>query len=351
MALVYKDRVKETTTTTGDSTITLAGAATGYQAFSAIGDGNTCIYAIEDANGTAWEVGIGTYTASGTTLARTTLLASSTGSAINLSAGTHSVFVTADASALRNGFLRSSHASPAGAGITGEVGTMHMLDISGLTANRDFTLPATAAVGDKVGVTITGGDDTYALLLKPAAGDSINGGSAGAEWSRLFIRGETVIFRCSAADSGWEVESDGRIPCSAVITLSTDSTSTTTNQWLIPTSHSGAWTENRDVGGCMDHTIGKFTCRRDGTYQSLGRATSDAVTGDGVRWAVMIHKNNATTVAIATTLHGAASIQVQSTYGGLYSLVATDYVEFKYLQGATSLGLNTDSTFTVQEVL
>jgi hypothetical protein len=65
----------------------------------------------------------------------------------------------------------------------------------------------------------------------------------------------------------------------------------------------------------------------------------------------MIHKNNATTVAIATTLHGAASIQVQSTYGGLYSLVATDYVEFKYLQGATSLGLNTDSTFTVQEVL
>jgi len=103
MALVYKDRVKETTTTTGTGTLTLAGAATGYQAFSAIGNANTCIYALEDANGTGWEVGIGTYTLSGTTLARTTILASSnSGSAISLSAGTHSVFVTWDAS--RSGY-------------------------------------------------------------------------------------------------------------------------------------------------------------------------------------------------------------------------------------------------------
>jgi hypothetical protein len=354
MALVYKDRVKETTTTTGTGTLTLAGAATGYQAFSTVGDGNTCIYALEDANGTAWEVGIGTYTLSGTTLARTTILASSaSGSAITLSAGTHSVFLTADSSALRNGFLRSAAASPTTAGVTGEVGTMHMLDISGLTASRDFTLPATAAVGDKVGVTITAGYDTYALLLKPATGDTINGGSAGAEWSRLFIRGETVIFRCSTADSAWEVEIDGRIPCSAVLTLASDSDSTTTNTWQIPTSTStaGSWTENRDIGGCMDHTIGKFTCRRAGTYQSLGRASSNVAPGDGVRWAAMVHKNNTTTVAIATTVHGAASQIVQSTYGGMYALDVTDYVELKWLQGAASLGMNTDSTFTVQEIL
>jgi hypothetical protein len=108
MALVYKDRVKETTTTTGTGTLTLAGAATGYQAFSAIGNANTCIYALEDANGTGWEVGIGTYTLSGTTLARTTILASSnSGSAITLSAGTHSVFVTAESSALQKSFYNS----------------------------------------------------------------------------------------------------------------------------------------------------------------------------------------------------------------------------------------------------
>lgn len=95
MALVLADRVKETTTTTGTGTITLAGAATGFQSFSVIGNGNTTYYAISSSSGSEWEVGIGTYTSSGTTLARTTILASSnSGSAVNLSAGTKDVFVT-----------------------------------------------------------------------------------------------------------------------------------------------------------------------------------------------------------------------------------------------------------------
>jgi len=92
MALVLKDRVKETTTTTGTGTITLAGAATGFQSFAAIGNGNTTYYAI--SGGSEWEVGIGTYTASGTTLSRDTVLASSnSGSLVNFSAGTKDVFV------------------------------------------------------------------------------------------------------------------------------------------------------------------------------------------------------------------------------------------------------------------
>lgn len=90
------DRVKETSATTGTGTYTLAGAAAGFQAFSAVGDGNTCFYAVE--NGTDWEVGIGTYTLSGTTLARTTILASSNANAaVNWGAGTKNVFVTAPA--------------------------------------------------------------------------------------------------------------------------------------------------------------------------------------------------------------------------------------------------------------
>ena len=75
MALVLKDRVKETTTTTGTGTYTLAGAVGGFEAFSQIGNGNTTYYACTD--GTDFEIGIGTYTASGTTLARTTILQSS----------------------------------------------------------------------------------------------------------------------------------------------------------------------------------------------------------------------------------------------------------------------------------
>ena len=93
MALIVKDRVQETTTTTGTGTLTLNGALTGFQTFSsAIGDGNTTYYAIS-SSGSEFEVGIGTVGAG--TLARTTILASSNGgSVVNLSAGAKIVFVT-----------------------------------------------------------------------------------------------------------------------------------------------------------------------------------------------------------------------------------------------------------------
>jgi hypothetical protein len=93
MALVVKDRVQETSTTTGTGTITLAGAVTGFQSFSVIGNTNTTYYAI--VLGSEWEVGLGTYTSSGTTLSRDTILESSNGgTAVNFSAGTKNVFVT-----------------------------------------------------------------------------------------------------------------------------------------------------------------------------------------------------------------------------------------------------------------
>ena len=93
MALVLKDRVQETTTTTGTGTLTLGGAVTGYQSFSAIGNANTTYYAIYASGGSEWEVGIGTYTASGTTLSRDTVLSSSnSGSLVSFSAGTKNVW-------------------------------------------------------------------------------------------------------------------------------------------------------------------------------------------------------------------------------------------------------------------
>ena len=93
MALVLADRVKETTTTTGTGTVTLAGAVSGYQSFSAIGNANTTYYTIAGQGTSEWEVGIGTYTSSGTTLSRDTVLASSnSGSLVNFSAGTKDVF-------------------------------------------------------------------------------------------------------------------------------------------------------------------------------------------------------------------------------------------------------------------
>ena len=93
MAFVLADRVRETTTTTGTGSVTLAGAVTGFQTFAAIGNANITYYTIAGQGTSEWEVGIGTYTASGTTLSRDTVLASSnSGSLVNFSAGTKDVF-------------------------------------------------------------------------------------------------------------------------------------------------------------------------------------------------------------------------------------------------------------------
>ena len=94
MALVVYDRVQETTTTSGTGSVTLLGAVSGFQSFAVVGNGNTTYYTITD--GAAWEVGIGTYSTSGPTLARTTVLSNSNGNTtpITLSGGLAQVFVT-----------------------------------------------------------------------------------------------------------------------------------------------------------------------------------------------------------------------------------------------------------------
>lgn len=141
MALVLADRVKETTTTTGTGTITLLGAVSGFQSFATIGNGNTTYYAIVGQTTTEWEVGLGTYTSSGTTLARTTVYASSnSNNAVTFSAGTKDVFVT----------LPSSVTTPSGsivtfAGVNINAGTATQAPID-LTAGVNLTTPSAGAI-------------------------------------------------------------------------------------------------------------------------------------------------------------------------------------------------------------
>ena len=152
MAFVLADRVKETTTTTGTGTVTLLGASTGYQSFSAIGNGNTTYYTIAGQTGSEWEVGIGTYTSSGTTLARTTVISSSNaGSLVNFSAGTKDVFVTYPAEYTANAIgggigavqLNADTMTVSGTIATGQNG----LTVGPLTINSGVTL--TVASGQR----------------------------------------------------------------------------------------------------------------------------------------------------------------------------------------------------------
>jgi len=93
MALVLQDRVQETTATTGTGTITLGGAVSGFQTFAVIGNGNSTFYCI--VNGSSWEVGIGTYSTTGPTLTRTTILSNSNGNTAPITlVGASNVFCT-----------------------------------------------------------------------------------------------------------------------------------------------------------------------------------------------------------------------------------------------------------------
>ena len=145
MALVLKDRVKETTTTAGTGTVTLLGAAPGFQSFASIGDANTTYYTIAGQTTSEWEVGIGTYTSSGTTLARTTVLSNSSGtepSALSFSAGTKDVFVTypsgksVNLDASGNATTLGTPASFVGTNITG---TASGLTAGSVTTNANLT--------------------------------------------------------------------------------------------------------------------------------------------------------------------------------------------------------------------
>ena len=227
MALVLADRVKETTTTAGTGTVTLLGAAPGFQSFASIGDANTTYYTIAGQTTSEWEVGIGTYTSSGTTLARTTVLSNSAGTqptALTFSAGTKDVFVTYPSSksvnldASGNATALGTPASFVGTNITGTA--------SGLTAGN-ATTATTLATGRTIAITgdiaytsgsfdgsgnVTGtgtlatvnsnvGSFTFSSITVNAKGliTAASSGSAPAE----FVAGTALTFNQTAAPTGW----------------------------------------------------------------------------------------------------------------------------------------------------
>jgi hypothetical protein len=149
MALVVKDRVQVTSTTTGTGTFTLGSAVAGFQDFSAIGDGNTTYYAI--VLGSEWEVGLGTYTSSGTTLSRDTILESSnSGTAVNFSAGTKNVFVTYPAE-------EAVYQDASGDAYAPQFAASNGLNVNNATIGTTYTFPTGYNSVEAGDITIAGG--------------------------------------------------------------------------------------------------------------------------------------------------------------------------------------------------
>ena len=117
-SLQIADRVKETSTTSGTGTLTLAGASDGCQAFSVLGDGARTQYSIVDTTNNTWETGIGTYTSSGTTLSRDFVFESSnSNNLVSFTTDEKEVFVTMPAE--RAGVLSAVDIASASGTITG----------------------------------------------------------------------------------------------------------------------------------------------------------------------------------------------------------------------------------------
>lgn len=190
MPLVLADRVRETTTTTGTGTITLAGAANGFQSFAAVGNGNTTYYAIVGQGTSEWEIGVGTYTSSGTTLSRDTVLSSSAGAPTktNFSAGTKDVFVTYPAD--RSVFSDGTNIIPETAAV--------LLPSSGGTGQSSLTAN---------NVILGNGTSAVQFVAPGTTGNVLT--SNGTTWTSAaaagggFASGTAMLFAQTSAPTGW----------------------------------------------------------------------------------------------------------------------------------------------------
>jgi len=217
-------------------------------------------------------------------------------------------------------FTSMAQATGTDANTTMAINTLYVVDMSAwATADRTYTLPATAAVGDRIGIMVTAGDASHELIITAGTGDTLNGISGGTEWSRLFITNEVVIMRCVVANATWIVEYDGRIACNGSITRTT-----------VQAMGSGAFnkvnvaTSEISVGGIVNTSSSRIDVRRAGNYTVGGFARLDLVTGKSLVVGIGL---NGTVVARGQGMSSAAV----GTIGvaGLVPLVAAagDYFE------------------------
>lgn len=208
--------------------------------------------------------------------------------------------------------------------------SIYKADISGLTANRNFILPAGTA-GDRVKLVIGTGDDTYAFIIKGAASITINGGSAATEWSRVFITNEIVEF-VATSTTNWQVELDGRIPSYA--SMSDINPQNVANATFTKITFD---TADVNVGQMVDLTNDKITIRRGGSYEIVAQVYFHNFAAGSLQCSV--YKNGSATAmpqAEDSTFGMATNSYGNPKVIGSKTLAAADYIELYGRQNSGS---------------
>ena len=256
MALVVKDRVKETTSTTGTGTLTLGGAVTGFQTFtSVLSNSDTTYYAIFESSTGQFEVGLGTFTSSGTTLARTTILESSnSGNAINLTAGAADVFITQPAE--KAVYLDSS----------GHIAAADGRNVTNVAASTAATLATARDIG---GVSFNGS----ASINLPGVNTSGNQDTSGnAATATALETGRTISLTGDVTGTSGSFDGSGNASIAATIAA---------NSVALGTDTTGNYVEDITAGTAIDVSGGGSETATVTVNVDLSELTTSTSDGDG----------------------------------------------------------------------
>lgn len=271
------------------------------------------------------------------------------GSGLSLSAGT----LTAT-----GGGIGLALATGTDAATTCAANTLYVADMSAwATADRNYTMPAAPTVGDRVGILAQAGSPSFELIIKGNTSQTINGGSAASEWSRVFITGEYVEL-LYVASNAWIVVIDKRIPQKGMMRLGTSATTETAATFTQPTAKGGVWVADTNVGSICTIGSDKITARRAGNYAVTANGLTDVDPATSLFFAVALWKNGVSTLLKINLL------PVSSGHAGVTGLAADnvplavdDFLVYTFYSQAGNDGLKgsasprLDSNFAMTEVL
>ena len=255
------------------------------------------------------------------------------------------------------GGMEIKTSSPTTGDVSPAAGEFHWLNVSGMTANRQFILPVAANIqtGERCGVGLSVGDASFEFeLISGASGDLINGvDHSSTIFTQIFITGEVLIFKCVNGSTGdWVVEVDGRIPQAGAMSTTTAQTNYTTSAF----TQTILDTEDYDVGDIVDAATNRsITVRRIGRYAiSWGASIASMADGDLIFVAIFDGTSERTRSA-GTYFANAGGGDLEARITKTLELVAADEVDLRIFHDKGSDGTHSladrKPTLNVTEIL